>query len=66
MRHEVEGYEFGSTEFFCFGRAWFRMKTHEQAWKFLRAWPNIVETALHHRQKVFEIEGVNFKITPIG
>jgi hypothetical protein len=45
--------------FFCFGKAWFRMTTHEQAWKFLGEWPKIVETATNHRSKVFEIEGVN-------
>lgn len=51
-------------KFFYCGRAWFKMDTHEQAWKFIRAWPQIVETAENHRGKVFEIEGANLKITP--
>lgn len=27
-------------KFFYCGRAWFRMTMHDQAWKFIRAWPN--------------------------
>jgi len=53
-------------KFFYCGRAWHKMKMHEQAWKFLRAWPQIVEMAENHRAKVFEIEGANLKITPVG
>jgi hypothetical protein len=54
-----------SIKFFYCGRAWFKMPTHEQAWKFIRAWPTIVETAENHRAKVFEIEGTNLKVTPV-
>jgi PIN like domain len=53
-------------KFFYCGRAWFKMSTHEQAWKFLRAWPKIVEIAEYHKGKVFEIEGANLKVTPVG
>lgn len=42
------------------------MSTHEQAWKFVRAWPELVDTAENHRGKVFEIEGANLKITHVG
>lgn len=52
--------------FFYFGKAWSKMSTHEQAWKFVRAWPELVDTAENHRGKVFEIEGANLKITPVG
>src|SRR5438270_626312 len=45
--------------FFYFDRAWMRMNLHEKAWRFLRAWPRVVETVGRHRGKVFEIEGVN-------
>lgn len=52
---------------FCYcGKAWHKMTMHEQAWKFLRAWPQIVEMAENHRGKVFEIEGANLKVTPVG
>jgi hypothetical protein len=53
-------------KFFYCGRAWFRMEMHEQAWKFLRSWPDIVERAENHKARVFEIEGANLKITPVG
>lgn len=52
-------------KFFYFGKAWSRMSTHEQAWKFVRAWPDLVQMAEEHRGKVFEVEGVNLKITPV-
>jgi hypothetical protein len=50
--------------FFCFGKAWFRLGTHEQAWRFLKGWPDLVETAINHRGRVFTIEGANLKIVP--
>jgi hypothetical protein len=53
-------------KFFYCGKAWFKMPTHEQAWKFLKEWPKIVEMAENHRGKVFEIEGANLKVTPVG
>ena len=53
-------------KFFYCGKAWFKMKLHEQAWKFLKAWPQIVEMAENHKGKVFEIEGANLKVTPSG
>jgi hypothetical protein len=53
-------------KFFYCGRAWHKMKMHEQAWKFLRSWPQIVEFAENHKGKIFEIEGANLKITPVG
>ena len=53
-------------KFFYCGKAWHKMKMHDQAWKFIRSWPQIVEAAEHHRGKVFEIEGANLKVTPVG
>ena len=55
-----------SVKFFYCGRAWFKMTTHEQAWKFVRVWPQVVEFAEHHKGKMFEIEGANLKVTPCG
>lgn len=53
-------------KFFYCGKAWHKMKMHEQAWRFLREWPKIVEMAANHKGKVFEIEGANLKVTPVG
>ena len=53
-------------KFFYCGRAWFKMSTHTQAWKFLRSWPQIVELAENHRRQIFEIEGDNLKVVPAG
>ncbi len=53
-------------KFFYCGRAWFKMTMHDQAWKFVRAWPQLVEVAENHKQRIFEIEGANLKITPTG
>jgi hypothetical protein len=51
--------------FFYLGKAWSRMSTHEQAWRFLREWPRLVEAATNHRGRVFEISGPNLKIIPV-
>src|SRR5579871_2346562 len=32
-------------KFFYFGKAWFKMSTHDQAWKFVRGWPELVDRA---------------------
>ena len=31
--------------FFCLTRTWMHMKIYEQAWKFIKVWPDIVENA---------------------
>lgn len=53
-------------KFFYCGRAWFKMTMHDQAWKFVKAWPQLVEMAENHKQRIFEIEGVNLKMSPSG
>ena len=53
-------------KFFYCGKAWHKMKMHEQAWKFVKAWPGLVEAAENHKSKVFEIKGANLKITPVS
>jgi hypothetical protein len=55
-----------SIKFFYCGKAWHKMTMHEQAWKFLKAWPQVVEMAENHKGRVFEIEGANLKVTPVG
>lgn len=52
-------------KFFYFEKAWSKMPTHERAWKLIRAWPGLLQLASTHRGKVFAIEGVNLKITPV-
>jgi PIN like domain len=51
-------------KFFVLER-WDRMKLHEQAWKFVKVWPDIVQHAAGHRAKVFEVvSGRSLKVVP--
>ena len=34
--------------FFCLSRTWMHMSLYEQAWKFIKTWPQIVENAQRH------------------
>jgi PIN like domain len=43
--------------FFCLTRTWMHMKIYEQAWKFIKVWPDIVENAKGTTPRVFEISG---------
>jgi PIN like domain len=43
--------------FFCLSRTWMHMKIHEQAWKFIKVWPEIVENAKGTTPRIFEISG---------
>jgi hypothetical protein len=52
--------------FYLTGKSWSRWSLHEQAWRFLRVWPEIVKTAQTHRGKVFEITGPQLKISSAG
>ncbi len=52
--------------FFCMGKGWMNMQLHEYAWKFIKVWPDIVETAMHHKAKLFEVSGGKaLKVDPI-
>jgi hypothetical protein len=53
-RQALEGTGF---QFFCLSRPWMKMKFHEQAWKFIKVWPEIVEAATTVRHRIFEISG---------
>jgi len=44
-------------KFFCLSRQWMKMKFHEQTWKFIKVWPDIVEAATTRRHRIFEISG---------
>jgi PIN like domain len=52
--------------FFCMDKAWMNMKLHEYAWKFIKVWPEIVETASRHKSKLFKVTGgSSLKIEPL-
>ena len=41
--------------FFCLTKQWMVMKIHDQAWRFLKVWPDIVENAKGSNPKIFEV-----------
>jgi hypothetical protein len=43
--------------FFCLSRTWMHMTLYEQAWKFIKTWPQAVENAKGTTPKIFEISG---------
>ena len=43
--------------FFCLARQWMSMKIHDQAWPFVKVWPDIVENAKGTNPKIFEVSG---------
>ena len=68
LRNKVERValkEAGLT-FFCLTKAWMSMGFNEQAWKFVKVWPAIVESALHSKAKIFEVAGGKaLKVDPL-
>lgn len=43
--------------FFCLSRQWMHMKIYEQAWKFIKVWPELVENARGTTPRIFEVSG---------
>ena len=43
--------------FFCLSRQWMHMKIYEQAWKFIKVWPDIVENSKGTTSRIFEVSG---------
>ncbi|WP_337174973.1 hypothetical protein [Paludisphaera sp.] len=44
--------------FFCLSSQWMHMNLYrEQAWKFVKVWPDIVENAKGTSQRIFEVSG---------
>lgn len=64
--HERVALARSGLELFYLGRAWFKMPTHEQARKFVKAWPMVVDSGINRRERVFEIERANLKVPPAG
>jgi hypothetical protein len=43
--------------FFCMSKVWTHMSIHESTWKFVRIWPEIVESAKVSTPKIFQVTG---------
>jgi len=43
--------------YFCLSRQLMHMKIYEQAWKFIKAWPDILENAKGTTPRIYEISG---------
>jgi len=43
--------------FFCLAKPWMTMKIQDQAWRFVKVWPDIVENAKGSNPKIFEVSG---------
>lgn len=53
--------------FFYMASPWMSMRIHEYAWKFMRIWPQIVDTAIHGRGQLFEVAGGRaLKVRPMS
>ena len=57
--------EAGLTVFYL-REAWGYMPMHEQAWKFIKVWPRIIECALVKQPTVFEIPVKSLKPRVLG
>jgi hypothetical protein len=52
--------------FFCLAGPWLQMDIYEHAWKFVKAWPQIVEHAKHSNRLIFKIAaGGALKVEPV-
>ncbi len=56
-RAELAALKEAGLTFFCLSRTWLHMSLHEQAWKFIKAWPEVVENAQGTSPRIFEISG---------
>lgn len=64
--HEREALRTSGLKYFLLGKGWMRMRFHDQAWRFLKTWPNVVEAALNVRGELFEVSaGGSHKVEPI-
>jgi PIN like domain len=43
--------------FFCLSKQWMHMKIYEQAWKFIKVWPDIIENAKGTTPRIYEVSG---------
>jgi PIN like domain len=65
-KHELAALRATRLKYFCLSAQWMRMQIHEQAWRFMKVWPQIVENALTSRVSLFEVRGGKaLKVDPI-
>ena len=57
LKNKVERQVLEETKlvFFCLDGPWQEMPIHEQAWKFMKVWPKITETAKTSKHKRFRV-----------
>ena len=57
-RTELSALKEAKLTFFCLSNQWMHMNIYrEQAWKFIKVWPTIVENAQGTSPRIFEISG---------
>jgi hypothetical protein len=65
-KHELAALRATRMRFFCLSSQWMRMPIHEQAWRFMKVWPQIAVSALTSRDMLFEVRGGKaLKVDPI-
>lgn len=53
--HEIAALRSSGLKFFLLGKGWMRMPFHDQAWRLLKTWPNVIEAAKNVRGQIFEV-----------
>lgn len=54
-------------KFFCLDKGWGAMDFHERAWKIIRIWPEIVDSALHRKERIYRVSaGRALKVEPVA
>src|SRR5207244_1659287 len=65
-KHELAAVRATRLRFFCLSSQWMHMPIHEQAWRFMKVWPQVVESAMTSRDLLFEVRGGKaLKVDPI-
>jgi hypothetical protein len=59
---EVAALNEAKLTFFCMSKVWTHMKIYEYAWKFLKLWPQIIESAQVASPRIFEVSGSKVEI----
>ena len=64
--HEINALRGSGVKFVLLGKGWMRMPPHQQAWRLLKTWPNVVEAVRNVRADLFEVSaGGSHKVEPI-
>jgi hypothetical protein len=54
-KHELATLRATRLKFFCLSSQWMHMPIHEQAWRFMKVWPQVTQNALTSRDSLFEV-----------